>query len=389
MSVKVEYQNQRYAKLDDTQEPVIEDPKPEEDSKPEDEKKPETPTRGQAIVICSLIVFTVVQIINPILVRVAHKQAKKDGFTFLGSVTVFSTEIVKTLLCCIMITINEKSVKKLFISLYESFTINKYETLKICLPALLFVVQNNLSYFALQRIDATLFLVTYQLRLLTTACMMMFILGRRFSYLQWLALFMALVGVITVQVGGGDQKNRASEESASLGMSDQIAGLTAVLVMCLTTAFGCVYMEAVLKKSKADIFLQNIRLSLVSLPLAAATIFSDYETIKKHGFFMGWNGYVLSFVPLSAFSGIIVSSVIRYADNIKKSFCQALALGATAFVSIFLGDSSFSFYLLGGVALVVIAVILYAASPSPAIKPQEQEVSSFGLENGDLDKSAR
>lgn len=42
-----------------------------------------------------------------------------------------------------------------------------------------------------------------------------------------------------------------------------------------------VYLEAVMKKSNDDIFLQNIRLSLISLPMAAATIFSDYERIEK------------------------------------------------------------------------------------------------------------
>lgn len=66
----------------------------------------------------------------------------------------------------------------------------------------------------------------------------------------------------------------------------------------------------------------------------------------------------------SAFGGIVVSSVIRYADNIKKSFCQALALGGTTVVSIHMGDSYFSFYVLGGVSLVVTSVIMYATSPS-------------------------
>jgi len=378
MSVQTEYQNQRYAKLEDAQDSMSEDP--------EEEKQPESAFKGQAIIVFSLIVFTVVQIIKPILVRIAHKEAVIHGVTFIGSVTVLATEVFKVLLCCIMIAINQKSIKKLFIVLYESFTINKYETLKICLPALLFVIQNNLSYFALQRIDATLFLVTYQLRLLTTACMMMFILGKRFSYLQWLALIMALVGIITVQVGGGESTHHSSEDSVGLGMPDQITGLAAVLVMCLTTAFGCVYMEAVLKKSKADIFLQNIRLSLISLPMAAAAIISDHETIEKHGFFVGWNSYVWSFVLLSVFSGIIVSSVIRYADNIKKSFCQALALGATAIISVFIGDSSFSLYLVGGVSLVVLSVILYSNSPS--VKSKDPEVQTYDLEASSLDESA-
>lgn len=59
----------------------------------------------------------------------------------------------------------------------------------------------------------------------------------------------------------------------------------------------------------------------------------------------------------------IFSIIIRVLDNIKKSFCQALALGGTAFVSVSMGDSNFSFYLLAGVSLVIFSVILYATSP--------------------------
>jgi len=357
MSIKIECHNECDAKS--SQDVLLATP-----------EQPKTALKGRTIEVCSLLIFTAIQIFRPIIARIAHKQAEKHGVTFLGSVIVIATELVKTLICCVMISINQRSVKKLFVVIYQSFTVNKYETLKICLPALLFVVQNNLFYFAIQRIDATLFSVAFQLQLLTTALLMMIILDRRFSCLQWLALIMSLVGVVTVQIGGGDFNNHASKKTANLGMSDQIAGLTAVLIMCFTTAFGCVYLETVLKKSKADIFLQNIRLSLISIPMAAATIFSDYETIKKHGIFTGWNNYVWAIVLLNSFAAIVVSSVIRYADNIKKSFCKALALGATAFLSIYLGDSKFSFHLLYGVTLVVISAILYSLSSSK--KPKKE-----------------
>lgn len=79
------------------------------------------------------------------------------------------------------------------------------------------------------------------------------------------------------------------------------------------------------------------------------------------------------------------SSVIRYADNIKKSFCQALALGGTAFISICLGDSNFSFYLLGGVSLVITSVILYASSPCKKKGRERVESSSYDEEQVSFD----
>jgi UDP-sugar transporter A1/2/3 len=154
----------------------------------------------------------------------------------------------------------------------------------MCLPALIFVIQNNLYYFSLQRIDATLFSMTYQLRILTTALLMMIILDRRFSYLQWFALILTLIGAVTVQLGGHLSSDHKPSNAVNSGVSEQVAGLSAVLVMCMTNAFGGVYLEGVMKKSEDSVFLQNIRLSLISLPMAVVTILSDYETIEQSEF---------------------------------------------------------------------------------------------------------
>jgi hypothetical protein len=59
------------------------------------------------------------------------------------------------------------------------------------------------------------------------------------------------------------------------------------------------------------------------------------------GFFFGWNIYVWIVIFISAIGGIVVSVVIRHTDNVKKGFCQALAIGGTAAIAIFLGDSTF------------------------------------------------
>ncbi|KAI6219241.1 Nucleotide Sugar TransPorter family [Aphelenchoides besseyi] len=312
----------------------------------------------------SLVVFTFLQVISPILVRLAHRHhSSKNEESFLGSTTVFVTEITKVSLCCLIIPLHHRSLKKLFILVWESFTVNIFETLKISIPALVYVIQNNLYYYALQRIDASLFALTYQLRILTTAVLMVIILGRRFTQWQWLALLLSLVGAIAVQLGSSTRTTGQSHTHESMDTSIQLAGLSAVLIMCFTNAFGGVYLEAVLKKSEDDLFIQNIRLSLISLPLAAITMGSDYEIIKRVGFFAGWNVYVYIIVISAAFGGVVVSAVIKFADNAKKSLCQAVALGGTAGVSVLMGDSIFSIFLVVGVLLVGSSVILYANAP--------------------------
>ncbi|KAK6036876.1 Nucleotide-sugar transporter [Cooperia oncophora] len=74
------------------------------------------------------------------------------------------------------------------------------ETLKVCIPAFAYAIQNNLYYIALANIDATTYTVTYQLRILTTALLSVMMLGKEISRCQWGALSLSGFGVILVQV---------------------------------------------------------------------------------------------------------------------------------------------------------------------------------------------
>ena len=130
---------------------------------------------------------------------------------------------------------------------------NKNETFKVCLPALIYVIQNNLYYFALKHVDATLFSVssqlkiskiafqiTYQLRILTTALLMVILLNKIFSGTQWAALFISLLCVILVQASS---QTSAKAQEANPENSKQFLGLMTVLGMCWMSAFAGIVLE--------------------------------------------------------------------------------------------------------------------------------------------------
>lgn len=95
------------------------------------------------------------------------------------------------------------------------------------------------------------------------------------------------------------------------------------------------------------------------------------------GLYYGWTSIVWTIAFSSAVSGIIVAAVMKYADNIKKSYCQSIALGGTAFLSIMLGDSKFSFGLFIGVSLVIISVFLYTINPKFCNSIEENDENSL------------
>nr|CAD2205172.1 unnamed protein product [Meloidogyne enterolobii] len=186
----------------------------------------------------------------------------------------------------------------------------------------------------------------------------MLLLSRIFSRIQWGALCISVLGVCLVQISK-DSGNESPEHK-----NEELIGLLTIFVMCWTSAFAGVYLEAVLKQSSCDIWMQNIRISLITLPFALLTIVNDADKIQKRGsFFAGWTWRLWLIVLSSSANGLIVAFVVKYADNIKKSYCQTVALGGTAILSILLGDSQFSFSLIGGVSLVICSVFLYTLNP--------------------------
>lgn len=45
------------------------------------------------------------------------------------------------------------------------------------------------------------------------------------------------------------------------------------------------------------------------------------------GFFQGWSPLLLLVTILTALGGILVSLVMKYACNVRKTYCQTLAIG--------------------------------------------------------------
>ncbi len=52
----------------------------------------------------------------------------------------------------------------------------------------------------------------------------------------------------------------------------------------------------------------------------------DRYNFSPDGLFYGWDWLVLLITILSALGGLVVSAVVKYADNVKKTYCQSIAI---------------------------------------------------------------
>uniref|UniRef100_A0A158P9N5 UDP-N-acetylglucosamine transporter n=1 Tax=Angiostrongylus cantonensis TaxID=6313 RepID=A0A158P9N5_ANGCA len=143
-----------------------------------------------------------------------------------------------------------------------------------------------------------------------------------------------------------------------------LLGFLSVVVMCFTSAFAGVYLEKVLKESKASVWVQNVRLALVGIPISIfSMLFYDGNDIRKEGFFRGWDMFVVLLTFTNSMGGLLISIVIRYADNILKAYAQSIAIVGAAIGSWLLFDFVPGFLFSLGTTLVMVSIVIYTMYP--------------------------
>jgi len=203
---------------------------------------------------------------------------------------------------------------------------------KLAVPAILYVIQNNLQYVAASNLDVATFQVTYQMKILTTASFSVLMLRKRLSRTKWAALFMLAVGVGIVQI----QSTSAPAHGSAVHLSTEstvramqpFKGFIAVTLACMTSGLAGVYFEYILKSSSGsspppDLWVRNTQLSLFSLVPALVPILFGGSDQPGVGYvsgviakFSNFNGWAMGTVLTQTFGGLVTAIVIRYSDNI-------------------------------------------------------------------------
>ncbi|VDM29014.1 unnamed protein product [Toxocara canis] len=187
-----------------------------------------------------------------------------------------------------------------YTEIYNDVIEKSRETLKVGVPALLYVVQNNLLFLALSKLDAATYQVTYQLKILTTAFFSVTMLSKKLNAVKWISLIMLTAGVALVQSciaafqlpsdkGGANAK----EKSGAVGESDRLIGLLAVLAACFSSGFAGVYFEKILKGTAVSLWIRNLQLAFFSIFGGLFMVWLyDSEKVNENGFFQGYNNII-------------------------------------------------------------------------------------------------
>ena len=303
-----------------------------------------------------LILLAVQNSSKNLLMRYVMKE-KPD---FLSSAAVIGSECTKLTLSLFYILFIEKNS---FGSIIQYFKDDWKNTLLVSVPASAYNLQMTLEYIALANLDAAMFSVLVQTKLVFTATFSVIFLGKKLKYIQVISLILLTLGVMlcNMKVGNDNQSNNSN-----------MKGILATLGIAVSSGFASVYTEKVIKAQRknspvvtigggqhslAYTQVQLACMSLVTIGIYACIM--DFQRILEFGLFHNFNGMAFLTVFNSAIGGLIVASVLKHADSVLKGYATAISVIGTGLLSMVLFGTQLHGIYFMGIINVIIAVLLY------------------------------
>jgi len=247
-----------------------------------------------------------------------------------------------------------------FAYVFQSSCANVKDLLKMSVPAILYMIQNNLLFVALSNLESAVYQVVYQVKILTTALFAITMLGQTQSKRQWIALLMLFCGAALAQFATSSPPT----EKDTLPDRNIWLGLAACLSATVTSGFNGVYTEKVLKTTKPSLWVRNIQLGLFGSIAGFMTVYvKDSEHVFTHGFFGGYDYSTWTCIALNTLGGYLVALVLKTQSNIIKAFANGFAIIVVAVFSVFLFGFELNFFFGIGALLVACAVYIYQSAP--------------------------
>ncbi|KAH6778686.1 hypothetical protein C2S52_005749 [Perilla frutescens var. hirtella] len=220
------------------------------------------------------------------------------------------------------------------------------------IPAALYLIKNLLQYYIFAYVDAPGYQILKNFNIISTGVLYRIILKRKLSEIQWAAFVLLCAGCTTAQLNSSSDKV----------LQTPLQGWVMAIIMALLSGFAGVYTEAIIKKRPSrNINVQNFWLYVFGMIFnAIAIIVQDFDAVMNKGFFHGYSFITVLMILNHALSGIAVSMVMKYADNIVKVYSTSVAMLLTAVVSVFLFGFHLSLAFFLGSTVVSVSVYLHS-----------------------------
>jgi UDP-sugar transporter A1/2/3 len=325
----------------------------------------------------------------------------KDRPKFLTSAAVLGSEFLKlSASVCYICFYERKSLRSIPHFLFRHDLRN---TLLLAVPASAYNLQMSLEYVALANLDAAVFSVLVQTKLLFTATFAAIVLQKQLKYIQVISLLLLTTGVMLCNLNPENNNNTQDLYNHAW------KGIMATLGIAVSSGFASVYTEKVIKalrkpaavmvetttttanansenndqednnkkpiptvaaaessssssssSSSYGLAYTQVQLAFMSLvTIGVYACLKDWHTIRRFGLFHNFTASAFVTILNSALGGLIVAGVLKYADSVLKGYATAMSVILTGVLSMLLFGTSLSIIYFMGIINVVIAVLLY------------------------------
>tara|TARA_B110001452_G_scaffold267364_1_gene276991 strand:+ start:2280 stop:3347 length:1068 start_codon:yes stop_codon:yes gene_type:complete len=266
------------------------------------------------------------------------------------------------------------------------------DVVQFSVPAMVYFVNNNMIFLIMQRINSTQFQVVSCMKTVFTAVLFRLIMKRELTTAKWAAIVTLACGAASSELqhvqGRSDTRcsygDSGSGEGVSLETSAAFVGVMGTLLSSLLSSFAGIYNEVLLKKDSQlhSIHVQNALLytwGVLFNTIGLAAL--DSTLIIRCAFFSGFNMWTWVLLMNNALSGLAISAVLKYADNIVRVFAHTGAMVLTACVEVVALSEALSAQLPLAIAIVSASTVTYSTDgPVKAIRPQRTLLSRASVE---------
>ena len=249
---------------------------------------------------------------------------------------------------------------------------------KVIVLVILYSVANITSYYALARVDASVYTVLLQLKIFTTAAFGVILLSRKYSAAKWRALVLLVLGCILVasptynrpvdceaeaEKKEGAKGGGAGSDDEKVGYLSQLLGVMAVLSMVVISGYSAIYFEAMLKKAgeKITIWERNFQLAFYSMVLLVGLVVAEstQSDEKSYTALNGWTFNTWLIALIQAGGGLLVAATLKYADAVLKTLATSGAIVLSAVLGWMLLGGTLDIFITVGCVATILAIFNY------------------------------
>ncbi|XP_075525332.1 CMP-sialic acid transporter-like isoform X3 [Dermacentor variabilis] len=254
------------------------------------------------------------------------------------SLMVALTEVVKCVLVAVAHVVTSGSMRM-------------RPSLKFLLPSLIYMLTNNIFFFALNYVTPAVWLVFTQCRIFLTLLVYKYPFGRHVTRAQWTAGALIVVAVV------GSQADALVSHARSASVATALA--LALLCGSLST-MAAVYTEYYFKNDSRTIWEQQFQMYFGTAFISgAAALFSTESLVSTDELTGRVRNFLVATVVFSAAYGLCVALVVTRLDNVVKYHLSATSSLLNTIASAALFPDQFRVTPAYVVSFVVLMVAIY------------------------------